>query len=210
MPFDTYFNLEQEKQERIMNAAKSEFANKGYHKTSIQDISKKADISKGSMYQYFRNKQELFVYIIKQGLDLKFHHMYKVIEDYKGSSFYNLLEELLKVGIQIGRDNPDLYKISQFMNNNLPAGVTEELSKIINVEAMIKYRQFMNDLLQKAIAIGEVRKDLDVDMIFFLIDSIIRIFGEYIKDDLYNMKDEDIQNYIKQVISILKDGIELK
>ena len=58
------------KKELIMNAALEEFAEFGYHATSIINISKRANVSKGLLYNYFENKESLLKSIIIKGLEL--------------------------------------------------------------------------------------------------------------------------------------------
>ena len=48
--------------EDILNAAVSEFTDKGYEQTSMDSIAKKANLSKGGIYHHFKNKDELFLY----------------------------------------------------------------------------------------------------------------------------------------------------
>ena len=50
----------EEKKVLIISAALKVFSKSGYSKTSIQDISDFAGIGKGTVYQYFRSKEELF------------------------------------------------------------------------------------------------------------------------------------------------------
>ena len=50
-----------EKAERIAAAAKTIFFNKGYFASTMDEIAREAGVSKGSMYPYFKNKDELYV-----------------------------------------------------------------------------------------------------------------------------------------------------
>ncbi len=45
----------------IINAAANVFAQAGYHSSTIQDIANKAEIGKGTVYEYFRTKEDLFL-----------------------------------------------------------------------------------------------------------------------------------------------------
>jgi AcrR family transcriptional regulator len=45
--------------EQILNTALSLFCEKGYHSTSIEDIARQAEISKGLLYHYFKSKEEV-------------------------------------------------------------------------------------------------------------------------------------------------------
>ncbi len=57
------------KKELIMNAALEEFAEQGYHASSINKITKRAGVSKGLLYNYFESKEALLKEIMKQAHD---------------------------------------------------------------------------------------------------------------------------------------------
>ncbi|MDL2248267.1 TetR/AcrR family transcriptional regulator [Tyzzerella sp. OttesenSCG-928-J15] len=70
MPTKTFFRLRGDKQERIMRAAIQEFITNGFERAKISDIAKNSDIAKGSIYQYFEDKKELFIYCAQWGLEV--------------------------------------------------------------------------------------------------------------------------------------------
>lgn len=55
--------VDPEKRERILNAARKEFAQKGYNDASTNEIVKEAGISKGALFHYFESKKELYLYL---------------------------------------------------------------------------------------------------------------------------------------------------
>lgn len=64
MAANLFVELPSEKQERIIRVAISEFAKYGYVNSSTNRIVKNSGISKGSLFQYFQNKEELYFYIL--------------------------------------------------------------------------------------------------------------------------------------------------
>ncbi|WP_210367112.1 TetR/AcrR family transcriptional regulator [Bacillus sp. REN3] len=52
--------------EKIRSAAMELFMNQGYHATSISDVAKKAGISKGLLYNYFKGKEELLATMVEE------------------------------------------------------------------------------------------------------------------------------------------------
>lgn len=58
-----FLKLESQKRERILNAAISEFAQKGYKNASTNEIVKEAEISKGLLFHYFKNKKQLYLFL---------------------------------------------------------------------------------------------------------------------------------------------------
>jgi AcrR family transcriptional regulator len=64
-PRQTFFNLPQEKRDHITRAAISHFVRHGYKHASITAIVAEAGIAKGSFYQYFFDKDDLYGYLIR-------------------------------------------------------------------------------------------------------------------------------------------------
>ena len=64
MPTKVFIDLDKEKQDRIIDAAINEFAEYGYENSSTNRIVKTCGISKGSLFKYFENKEELYFYLI--------------------------------------------------------------------------------------------------------------------------------------------------
>lgn len=65
MPTTTFFNLPPPKRERLIRAAMAEFSRKSFGDASINRIIQDAGISRGSFYQYFADKSDLFRYVLR-------------------------------------------------------------------------------------------------------------------------------------------------
>ena len=72
MPKKTFYNLAPEKRELISAAARKEFARVPLAEASIARIIKDADIPRGSFYQYFEDKDDLFTQIAAEEVKEKF------------------------------------------------------------------------------------------------------------------------------------------
>ena len=80
MPTSTFFRLPEEKRQRLLDAAWAEFSQTRFTNASINRIIHSAHIPRGSFYQYFVDKDDLFYYLLKE---LKSH-------------FSGILEEILR------------------------------------------------------------------------------------------------------------------
>ncbi|MDP4181181.1 MAG: TetR/AcrR family transcriptional regulator, partial [Bacillota bacterium] len=85
MPKETFFNLDEEKQEKVMRAAINEFSAHGFEKANIGLIAKNAAVAKGSIYQYFENKKELFLFSVKWSTDYLMKK-YDIYSSYKNAT----------------------------------------------------------------------------------------------------------------------------
>ena len=60
---------EDARKKQIMDAAIKVFVSKGFHEATTDDIMNEAQIGKGTIYQHFKNKKELFIAVVDRGLD---------------------------------------------------------------------------------------------------------------------------------------------
>ena len=84
MPKQTFYKLPQEKQERILAAAKREFTQVRYSDASINQIVREAGIPRGSFYQYFEDKKDIFVYFLQDYKREIFAGFFKVLRELSG------------------------------------------------------------------------------------------------------------------------------
>ena len=66
MATKTFLKMPQEKRERILEAAWAEFETVSFAEASINRIIRRAGISRGSFYQYFTDKEDLFIYLMDE------------------------------------------------------------------------------------------------------------------------------------------------
>jgi AcrR family transcriptional regulator len=59
-----------ERRQQLLDAARTLFAERGYHETTVDDITRAADVAKGTFYLYFSEKREIYVEVIRSFVDL--------------------------------------------------------------------------------------------------------------------------------------------
>ena len=87
MPKETFYRLPDEKRERIMAAAEREFLENSFKAASINRIIKEAAIPRGSFYQYFEDKKDIFLYIVSTHKNEAFGFVESFIKDSDGDVF---------------------------------------------------------------------------------------------------------------------------
>lgn len=93
MPTQTFFSLNKEKQTTIYHAALCLFANTPYEKVSIQSIVEAANIPRGSFYQYFTDKEDLYLYLWQEIARKSIDITYKDNMDFLWNMLYSDLPE---------------------------------------------------------------------------------------------------------------------
>jgi AcrR family transcriptional regulator len=84
MPKPTFFRLPDEKRQRLMDAAVQEFTRAPFAKASVSNIIQTAGIPRGSFYQYFEDKQDIFFYMLEQLGNTMGARMETIIEENDG------------------------------------------------------------------------------------------------------------------------------
>ena len=87
MPTKTFFNLQDEKKNKIIEVSKNEFSRYSFYDASINRIIKEAGISRGSFYQYFNNKEDLFIYILDDYKNIIIQWIKEKVKDNKYDIF---------------------------------------------------------------------------------------------------------------------------
>ena len=87
MPTDTFFRLPEEKRARILEGAWSEFTAVPYAEASINRIVQTSRIPRGSFYQYFEDKKDIFLYIVSTHKNEAFGFVESFIKDSDGDVF---------------------------------------------------------------------------------------------------------------------------
>lgn len=102
---ETFLRLPEEKRARILNAAWDEFTTVSFVKASINRIIRRADIPRGSFYQYFDDKSDLFQYLMSQVRDQLMERYCIILDDSGGDIFRAILTAYDRFWEEQGRGN---------------------------------------------------------------------------------------------------------
>ena len=100
MPKETFFNLPDDKRSLICDVAVEEFAEYPFDQASVNRIVAKAGIAKGSFYQYFEDKQDLYFYVLQVIAEKKLEYISPVMRNPDQHDIFTLLREIYLSGIQ--------------------------------------------------------------------------------------------------------------
>ncbi len=204
MPRATFFNLPEEKKERITGAALEEFAQKGYRKGSMQAIALRAGVAKGSLYQYFANKKELFLYIFRLAVEEKIRFVRGLFEENRALPFFAQLEKLFLESRQHAREHPHTYHLYLKAREEVPAEIREVLTAYLESAGPGKHYA---SLIQDALDSGEIRGDMDAEFAVFVVHTLLQEFGAYLTTAPGKTTACQDREQAKQFVTFLKKGL---
>ncbi|MFQ5652451.1 MAG: TetR/AcrR family transcriptional regulator [bacterium] len=152
-----------EKKQQIVQAAISVFARNGFDKTKMIDIAQAAAIGKGTIYEYFRSKDEIFL--------AAFNTFQQELDDEIGKRIYLLTSPKEKIAAFI-RTSFEVYLQSadfvDIMFDFWAEGVRDRHEKIDLKQVYDKYRQYIASILNEGIQSG-VFREMNAEMVASLI-----------------------------------------
>lgn len=159
----TFHNLDNIKQNRILNAALQEFAENGYEQASTNQIVKNAGIGKGMLFYYFKTKKDLYQYLIDHAINIMTEEYFQLI-DTKEPDFIERLRKLARVKIKYYNENPN---VSNFIG---AVFLSDEVKLPVDLEKRLADLQaFAYSILYDDIDPTIFRDDINVDKAFQLI-----------------------------------------
>ena len=93
MPTPTFFNLPEDKRERIFAAAANEFAQRNIEAAKLSNIVAAAKIPRGSIYQYFTGKDDIYIYVVEALRERRAEYVKPAFELYKKEPFLKFFED---------------------------------------------------------------------------------------------------------------------
>lgn len=138
--------LEQERRQQILTAAATVFAEKGFDRATIRDVARAAGIADGSIYNYFRSKQDLLVHLPRQFIQSPIQAVHAAASVEQVPDPEVLLQMVVQNIAQVAIQNRELVRVlftsvplmdvelrSEFMRE-VPLYAFETLEKLITAE----------------------------------------------------------------------------
>ena len=196
MPKDTFFNLPELKRKAVFDAAVREFAVHMFSEASINRIVKAAQIPRGSFYQYFDGKEDLFSYVIARIFTEIEEIMQTRRRDRRDADALSLFMEKVYATAELNKEKPEYVQITLLQSRDKTHFV-RQFFEISDAQRRNALQLFERDK-QRGIVREDVDSSLVIDMVYTLSKELFFDVGM------------DSEAYIKKmetVISIIREGI---
>jgi AcrR family transcriptional regulator len=192
MPKDTFYNLSDNKKQKILNAAVQEFSTQRFSEASINQIVKTAGIPRGSFYQYFHDKEDLFHYMFEEILKEKREIISHIETLNPDTDVFEACIQTVKATFAWSRLKPEYSQISLLMEIDQ----SEFITKLRTASA-----QSLKEMIERDKKRGIIRPEIDADLLVEMIYALI------LKEYFWSGLDEDrFLKKLNDMVSILKRG----
>ena len=186
-----------DKYHRILEAAAKVFANQGFHQSTVAQIAKEAGVADGTIYLYFKNKDDILVQFFSHRTKQVFDRFQAEVD--RANSSLDKLRYLIHSHLtefQQDRDGAILYQVETHSNNRLAEAQIKEMSKM--------YRDIISEIIEHGQQEGTIRKDLYVGLVKrFIIGAVDEVINTWIHADgdydLVSMADPLVELFIRGI-----------
>ncbi|MDR1703739.1 MAG: TetR/AcrR family transcriptional regulator [Clostridiales bacterium] len=201
MPTSTFFNLPEEKRNRIFSAAVNEFAQRNIEAASFSNIVAEAGISRGSIYQYFRDKEDMYIYVFETLRAARAEYVAPAYRLYKKEPFLTFFEEFYMRDSEFLLNHPLHIEMGKHLYGH-GHGVSRKL--IAQIQDRYKERFIIG--IDYDIERGNIRKDVNcailADLCVHLVTDVF-IF-QMLRSSLTVA---NIRQQARGMLHILKNGV---
>ena len=183
----------------LYDAALTAFAAHSFQDASLNDILKAADMNKGSFYYRFRDKMELYLSLLyRVGME-KMRLFEENDVSHTSSGFYDEFRNMAIIGLKLAKKDQRFVVFSR---------------RILQEEAQVRERitacfgemraDVLTDMVERAKASGEFRKDLRTETAVFVIGTLLNNMDSLIP---LGWSDEHILSAVDQLLDVVRFGI---
>jgi TetR/AcrR family fatty acid metabolism transcriptional regulator len=188
-----------EKYQKIIQAATKVFARKGFYNSKVADVAKEANVADGTIYLYFKNKDDLLISIFDESMDAftaEVQRRVKVVSDP-----VEKLRRFIQLHLDLVRENQDTAQVLQIE--------LRQSAKFMKEYAGTKFKDYLNivaDILEEGQKQGLFRQDLNATIAKrVLFGAVDEMALEWV---LMKKKKYTMEEVASQICSMFIEGLK--
>jgi TetR/AcrR family fatty acid metabolism transcriptional regulator len=158
---------QEEKYRTILEAATGVFAKEGFHNAKIEDVANTAGVAHGTVYLYFKSKEDLLVSIFRENFRELVEYVNSEIQ--KESNAEDKLRKLVLLQLQLTETNPDL---ASLMLVEFPQ--TGKFLSSDSIDDLVEYMDMIAGILEEGISAKIFNNSIDPKIVATVIYSGIQ------------------------------------
>lgn len=166
MPTVTWARVDPARRAAVLAAAEAEFGARGFSQGSLNVIARRAKVAKGSLFQYFADKRDLYAFVADAaGQRVRSFMEVRIRELDPNRPFFEFLTDLLDDWVAYFADHPRERALHGAASFEVDADARVSVQTVIHRH----YLQVLRPLVRDAQARGDLRVDADTDALLSLL-----------------------------------------
>jgi AcrR family transcriptional regulator len=187
--------------EEILLAAQKVFAAKGFFPTTMSDIAREAEFGTGTLYKYFKSKEELYFTLLDEKVE-EINCLVKA-ELSQRTSAVERIKKVLGLEFEFFERNRDFFMIYTSERSRFEWTVKDELGKGLH-EKMVAYIHLLAEVMKQGIEEGEFRRLDPMD----LAHALVGIVNSFIFEWMISRESYPLISKLDTVLEIFLGGVQ--
>jgi TetR/AcrR family fatty acid metabolism transcriptional regulator len=181
----------------ILEAAIRVFARYGYHRSTVAKIAREAGVADGTIYLYFKNKDDILVQFFQYKTKQVFERFREEVD--RGGSAVEKLHNLVRRHLEEFQRDRDLAIVYQTETHRLGRRAEDQIKEMSKM-----YRDLIAGILERGQAEGRIRKDLPVGVVKrFIIGAVDEVINTWI----HSSGGYDLVSMAQPLVDLFFNGI---
>ena len=187
----------QNKYHRILTAAIKIFAERGFHQSTVAQIAREAGVADGTIYLYFKNKDDILEHFYSQKAQQVFGRFRQAVD--KADSAVDKLHNLIRIHLEAFRDDPHMAIVYQIETRQ-----QREAARPYIREMSVMYRDIINEIVALGQQEGTIRSPLPLGLVKRMISGAV---DEVINAWIHKGADTDPVQTADALVELFVHGI---
>jgi len=189
--------------EEILSAAEKVFAAKGFFPTTMSDIAREAEFGTGTLYKYFKSKEDLYFTLIDEKVE-EINRLVNAELSQKRSAIERV-KKVLGLQFEFIEQNRDFFRIYISERNRFEWTIKDDLGKGI-YEKMVTYINLLAEVMKQGIDEGELKSLNSLD----LAHALVGIVNSFVFEWIISQKTYPLISKLDSVLEIFLGGAQQK
>lgn len=155
--------------QEILEVAEKMFAQKGFYKTTMEEVAQRAEFAVGTIYKFFKSKEDLYSTVIEEKIKKAFTLSQKVVKEER--DVIKKLEKIVSLHLQFFVDHQDFFKIYLSERSNFAWDIKGDLGDKI-MKHYLRGINIVKKTVEEGIKAKKI-KPLDARKVAFALDGLI-------------------------------------
>ena len=197
----------QDKYELILSSSRKLIEEIGFSALTMDKVAQKAGIAKGTVYLYFKDKDDLLEKVLSSGFEKMFERIKERVGNESGA--FNKLQSLINENIRHIYENRYFFK-TIFLDEVNVVFLKKKSKESYNLRRK-RYTDYIADIIKSGIESGEFRKDLNYSKSGYMLVSLIKTGAIYnFLNGMFDLTSEMIDKDTEEILNLFMHGISVK
>jgi AcrR family transcriptional regulator len=206
MPRPRFDKLDPVVRARLLEAAALEFSSSSYADASLNRIIEQAGISKGSLYYYFDDKEDLFRAVLAYLSECSEGLFESVPSDLTAPNFWTKLEEFGNRGREVVHRHPWIVGFMRMLHSTIenppPQGPLKQwCARLLKIRA---------DIMLRGLELGVIRTDMPLELLLKLLSGVEMTMNQWIFSHWDELSVDQREGFGRQMLDVMRRIIQVQ